>query len=83
MQIVQRRQLGAEHLLREHQMAECATAEVRACVACTLLLHRPRIAGVTGIADHELAFAREEHPVPPVAGGQDTIEEVIPHACKG
>src|SRR5207249_5649505 len=79
VQVVQRGELGAEHLAREHQVPERPPAEARAGVARAAVLDRTRVPGVRGVADHHLALSSEERPVPGVAGGQDAIEEVISH----
>src|SRR5688572_25328704 len=83
VEVVHRRELRAEHLARHHEMAQRPAAEVRARVTRAPFLDRPRIASVNGVAYHQFALAGEERPVASVAGGQDTIEEVIPHARKG
>src|SRR5437870_6746311 len=79
MEVVQRRERGAEHLPRQDEMTQRTPAEAPTGVAAAPLLHRPRIAGVTGVADHELAVPREEHSVARVARRQDTIKQVISH----
>src|SRR6266852_9802363 len=77
VQVVQRGELRAQHLPRQHEVPERAPAEVRAGVARAAVLYRTRVPGVRRVADHELALSGEERPVPGVAGGQDAIEEVI------
>src|SRR5207245_6188343 len=79
MEVMERRQHGAEHLPRQHQVAQRTTAEARAGVAPAPFLHRPCIPRVTGVADHELAVPREEHSVARIARRQDTIKQVISH----
>src|SRR5688572_14140384 len=80
MEVVQRRQGGAQHLSGHHEMTERAAAEPPPCRARTRLLDWTRITGMAGVADHELAFAREKHAIAAVARGEDAIEEVISHA---
>src|SRR5439155_25243549 len=79
MEIVHGRELGTQHLTGEHQMPERATAEVPAGVARTAVLDGTRIAGVRGIANHELALAGEQRPVATVARRQNAIEEIVSH----
>src|SRR3989441_4649981 len=79
MEVVQRRERGPEHLPRQDEMAQRTPAEVPAGVANAPLLHRARIAGVTGVADHDLAVPREKRSVARVARRQDTIKHVISH----
>src|SRR5258705_8581003 len=79
VEIVQRREPGAEHLTRQHEMAERTPAEALAGVAAAARLHRTRITRVRGVANHQLALAGEERPVARVAGREDAVEKVISH----
>src|SRR5262249_48193795 len=74
VEIVHRRELGAEHLAREDEMAERPAAEARARVARTVVLDRTRIASVRGVADHQLALSGEQRTVPRVASREHAVE---------
>src|ERR1043166_1768976 len=79
MEVVHGRELGSQHLTAEHEMPERDTAEMPAGVARTVVLDGTRIAGVRGIANHELALAGEQRPVATVARRQNAIEEIVSH----
>src|SRR5262245_50158104 len=79
VEIVTRRQPGAEHLTRHHQVPERTAAEALARVAAAAHLQRARIPRVRGVANHELALAGEKRPVARVPGREDAVEEVISH----
>src|SRR6266481_532024 len=55
VQVVQGRELRAEHLVRQMQVSERPTAEATTAVAGALVVDRSGIARVTGVADHQLA----------------------------
>src|SRR5262245_53611328 len=80
VEVVHRRELGADHLAREDEMTERPATEVRARVARTAVLDRSRVASVRGVANHQLALSGEQRPVPRVASREHAVEQVIPHA---
>src|SRR5215468_6350521 len=82
-EVVQGRELRGEHLPGEREVPQGPPAEMPAGVAAARAIGRIRIARMTSVADHELTFTGEECPVPPVSGGQDTIEKVISQGRKG
>src|SRR5882672_11228341 len=79
VEVVERCELRTEHLAGKNEVPDRSPAEVPAGVAWTTVLDGARVAGVRGVADHQLAVSGEEGPVPTVAGREDAVEKVISH----
>src|SRR5690349_10974418 len=59
VEVVDRGELGPEHLAREDEVPERTAAEIPARVARTVVLDRARVASERGVANHQLAVSGE------------------------
>ena len=59
-----------------HQMMQIGARIVARRRPCAFLVERPRIVGVAGVAQIDLAEAGERHAVAPVAGRHHAVEHV-------